>query len=144
MKVKPYFMIHKPHVHSNEPFHKPHPHLFPSLHPKIHFHLTYTIHMKSMLNLKTTIPISFPTPHILVKLPIHHPKHPPLIKHPLLPYLHPHPYISQPPRVSPSPPTNTHAIPMLNDQSSITTALHHHHLPPNIKSSLKSSKKLKS
>lgn len=51
------------------------------------------IKFKSILNLKTTIPISLPTSHILVKLQIHYTKHPPLMKHPILPYIHPHPFM---------------------------------------------------
>ena len=60
----------------------------PFLLPKIHLHLTQMILMKNMLNLKITILISSPTPYILFHLPMHHPKHPPLMEHPFLPYLH--------------------------------------------------------
>ena len=113
MKVKPYFMIHKPLVQSNEPFHKPHNNNQTSiLVPKIHLHLTHISHMKSMFNLKTAIPISFLTPHILFNLPIHYPKHPPLMKHHILPQLHSHPFMI----------TQTHKY--LHHQE------YHHHLLP--------------
>jgi hypothetical protein len=110
----------------------------PSLFPKIHPHLTHISHMKSIDNLKTTIPISFLTPHILFNLPIHHPKHPPLMKHPILPQLHPF-MITQIHKYLHHQEYHHHLLPthmlspcwMSNHPSLITNTRHHHHLPSN-------------
>ena len=113
-------MIHKPHVHSNEPFHKPHHNnqtsiLVPKNTPSSHPHKPYEEHVQSQNNNPNLIPN---TSHFV------QPTNPPsktssthdTSSTTSFSSIHDYPnsQISPPPRVSPPPSTNTHVIPMLH------------------------------
>jgi hypothetical protein len=56
MKVKPYFMIHKPHVHSNEPFHNSSDVVHNQPTPKPHSHTNDPFNNKSSIRAFTNAP----------------------------------------------------------------------------------------
>jgi hypothetical protein len=140
MKVKPYFMIHKPHVHSNEPFHKPHHNnqssiLVPKNTPSSHPHKPYEEHVQSQNNNPNLIPNTShfvqPTNPPSKTSSTHETSYSSTTSFSSI-HDYPNSQISPPPRVSPPPPTNTHAIPMLHIQSSIPN---NNHTTPSLPSS---------